>query len=75
MIEQKIQPGLSEDKLDEALLHVKREIEDGVRKDLRHVAANFESQSFEQYAEMFQKLAEQANELGKAELAKYVTHR
>jgi hypothetical protein len=75
IIEQKIQPGLSEDKLDEALLHVKRGIEDGVRKDLRHVVANFESQSYEQYAERFQTLAEQANELGKAELAKYVTHR
>jgi hypothetical protein len=33
------------------------------------------SESFEQYAERFQTLAEQANELGKADLAKYVTHR
>ena len=35
LLEQKVQPGLSSDKLDEALLHVKREIEDGVRKELR----------------------------------------
>jgi hypothetical protein len=74
-IEHKIQPGLSDDKLDEALLHVKREVEDGVRKDLRQAATYFESESFEQYAERFQTLAEQANELGKAELAKYITHR
>ncbi|MBN0126865.1 ATP-binding protein, partial [Pseudomonas aeruginosa] len=39
MIEQKIQPGLSEDKLDEALLHVKRAIEDDIRKEAKHVAA------------------------------------
>jgi hypothetical protein len=75
MLAEKIQPGLSSEKLDEALLHVKREIEDGVRKDLRHVAANFENQSFEQYQETFQMLAEKSNDLGKAELAKYVTHR
>lgn len=75
IIEQRIQPGLSEEKLDEALLHVKREVEDGVRKDLRHATTYFETESFEQYAERFQTLAEQANELGKAELAKYITHR
>ena len=75
LIEQKIQPGLTAEKLDEALLHVKREIEDGVRKDLKNAAAYFEHESFEQYQERFQVLAEQANELGKAELSKYVTHR
>lgn len=75
LIEQRIQPGLASDKLDEALLHVKREIEDSVRKEVRHVAALFENETFEQYQEQFQTLVEQANELGKAELAKYVTHR
>lgn len=65
IIEQRIQPGLSDEKLDEALLHVKRDVEDGVRKDLRHAATYFETESFEQYAERFQTLAEQANELGK----------
>ena len=45
------------------------------RQDLRHAATYFENESFEQYAERFQVLAEQANELGKAELAKYITHR
>ena len=55
--------GLSDEKLDEALLHVERDVEDSVRKDLCHAATYFESESFEQYAERFQTLAEQANEL------------
>lgn len=75
LIEQRIQPGLTPDKLDEALLHVKREIEDSVRKEARHVATLFEEETFEHYQEQFQALVEQTNELGKAELAKYVTHR
>jgi hypothetical protein len=75
LIEQRIQPGLTEEKLDEALLHVKRGIEDSVRKEVRNVAALFETETFDQYQERFQIIAEQANELGKAELAKYVTHR
>jgi hypothetical protein len=75
MIEQKIQPGLSEDKLDEALLHVKRTVEDEVRKEARHVAALFETETFEQYQEKFQEIAEKANEIGKAQLAAYIAHR
>jgi hypothetical protein len=75
LIEQRIQPGLTTEKLDEALLHVKRDVEDSVRKEVRHVAALFETESFEQYQERFQIVAEQANEIGKAQLAAYVAHR
>ncbi|MCL2523249.1 MAG: ATP-binding protein [Betaproteobacteria bacterium] len=75
MIEQKIQPGLSEDKLDEALLHMKRAVEDDVRKEAKHVAALFETETFEQYQERFKEIAEKANEIGKAQLAAYVAHR
>lgn len=75
VIEQKIQPGLSEDKLDEALLHVKRSIEDDVRKEAKHVAALFETETFEQYQERFKEIAEKANEIGKAQLAAYIAHR
>lgn len=75
LIEQRIQPGLPIEKLDEALLHVKRDVEDSVRKEVRHVAALFETETFEQYQERFQIVAEQANELGKAQLAAYVAHR
>lgn len=75
LIEQQIQPGLSPEKLDEALLHVKREVEDSVRKEVRHVAALFETETFEQYQERFQIVAEQANEIGKAQLAAYIAHR
>ncbi len=75
LIEQRIQPGLTVEKLDEALLHVKRDVEDSVRKEARHVAALFETETFEQYQERFQVVAEQANEIGKAQLAAYVAHR
>lgn len=75
LIEQRIQPGLTTEKLDEALLHVKRDVEDSVRKEVRHVAALFETETFEQYQERFQVVAEQANEIGKAQLAAYVAHR
>lgn len=75
IIEQKIQPGLSEEKLDEALLHVRRDIEDSVRKEAQHVAALFATETFEQYQERFQEIAEKANEIGKAQLAAYIAHR
>lgn len=75
VIEQRIQPGLSSEKLDEALLHVRRDLEDSVRKEARHVAALFESETFDQYQERFQEIAEKANEIGKAQLAAYVAHR
>ncbi|MBN2648052.1 MAG: hypothetical protein JXR44_09730 [Thiotrichales bacterium] len=75
LVRQKIQPGLNDEKLDEALLHVRREIEDGVRKELRDVAALFEKETFEQYQARFQEVAEKANEIGKAQLASYVAHR
>jgi hypothetical protein len=75
LIEQRIQPGLTTEKLDEALLHVKRDVEDSVRKEVRHVAALFETETFEQYQERFQIVAEQANEIGKAQLAAYIAHR
>lgn len=75
LIEQRIQPGLTTEKLDEALLHLKRDVEDSVRKEVRHVAALFETETFEQYQERFQIVAEQANEIGKAQLAAYVAHR
>lgn len=75
VIEQMIQPGLSQDKLDEALLHVKRTVEDDVRKEAKHVAALFETETFEQYQEKFKEIAEKANEIGKAQLAAYIAHR
>lgn len=75
VLEQRIQPGLSEDKLDEALLHLRREIEDSVRKEERDVAALMETESFDAYKVKLQELMEKANDVGKAKLADYVAHR
>lgn len=75
LIQKKIQPGLSEEKLDEALLHLRREIEDDVRKEERHVAARMESESFEAYEQQIKKLMEDMNDVGKGKLADYIAHR
>lgn len=75
LLEQRIPPGLSEDKLDEHLLHLRREIEDSVRKEERDVAALMEKESFDVYKVRIQELIESMNDVGKAKLADYVAHR
>ncbi len=75
LLEQRVQPGLKDEQLDEALLHIRREIEDGMRKEERHVAALIEKESFDQYQERIKTLMEQMNDVGKAKLADYVAHR
>lgn len=75
IIEQRVQPGLRDDQLDEALLHIRREIEDGIRKEEKHVAALMERESYDQYQERIKALMEGMNDVGKAKLADYVAHR
>jgi hypothetical protein len=75
LIEQRVQPGLKDEQLDEALLHLRREIEDGMRKEERHVAALIEKESFDIYQERIKALMEDMNDVGKAKLADYVAHR
>ncbi|ARO68680.1 ATP-binding protein [Xylella fastidiosa subsp. pauca] len=75
LIEKKIQPGLSDEKLDEALLHLRRDIEDSVRKEERHLAARMEKESFEAYEQQMKKLMEDINDVGKSNLAAYIAHR
>ena len=75
LIEQRVQPGLKEDQLDHALLYIRREVEDAMRKEERHVAALIEKESFEQYQERIRQLMEDMNDVGKAKLADYVAHR
>ena len=75
LIEQRVQPGLKDEQLDEALLRIRREIEDRVRKEERHVAALIEKESFDQYQERIKRLIEEMNDVGKAKLADYVAHR
>ncbi|MFM0078741.1 ATP-binding protein [Paraburkholderia sediminicola] len=75
LIEQRVQPGLKDEQLDEALLHIRRDVEDSMRKEERHVAALIETESFEQYQERIRMLMENMNDVGKAKLADYVAHR
>jgi hypothetical protein len=75
LIEQRVQPGLKDQQLDEVLLHIRRELEDGVREEERHVAALMEKESFEDYQDRIRSLMEEMNDVGKAKLADYVAHR
>lgn len=75
LIEQRVAPGLSDQQLDEVLLHIRREVEDGVRKEERNLAAKMEHETFEKYQERFKQLMQDINEVGKAKLADYVAHR
>jgi hypothetical protein len=75
LIEQRVQPGLKDEQLDEALLHIRREVEDGMRKEERDVAALIEKESFDLYQERIKTLMEEMNDVGKAKLADYVAHR
>ncbi|MEJ0063316.1 MAG: ATP-binding protein [Alphaproteobacteria bacterium] len=75
ILEEKIAPGLSEDKLDEVLLHIRRDIEDGARKEEKNIVALIEKGSFEQYQERLKKIIETMNDVGKSKLADYVAHR
>ncbi|WP_321853755.1 ATP-binding protein [Burkholderia cenocepacia] len=75
LLEQRVQPGLNDEQLDEALLHIRRAIEDTIRTEERHVAALIEKESFDTYQERIKGLMEQINDVGKAKLADYVAHR
>ena len=75
LIEQRVQPGLKDAQLDEVLLHIRREVEDSMRKEELHVAALIERESFDQYQERIRRLMEDMNDVGKAKLADYVAHR
>jgi hypothetical protein len=75
LLEQRVQPGLRDEQLDEALLHIRRDIEDSMRAEERHVAALIETESFETYQERIKGLMEEMNDVGKAKLADYVAHR
>lgn len=75
LLEERIPPGLSEEKLDEHLLHLRTEIEDNVRKEERAVSALMESESIDDYKVRIQELMETMNDVGKAKLADYVAHR
>lgn len=75
LINRRIAPGLSEEKLDEALLHVRREIEDSVTKEERHVAKLMDQGSFDEYEVRLKELIDSMNDVGKAKLAAYVGHR
>lgn len=75
IIEQRVQAGLRDDQLDEALLHIRRDVEDGLRKEEKAVTALMETSTFESYQERMKQLMEDMNDVGKSKLADYIAHR
>lgn len=74
-LEQKIPPGCTEEKLDEHLLKLRREIEDDVRREEQEIATLVDKVSFDQYQVKMNALIEEMNEVGKSQLASYIAHR
>lgn len=75
MLEQRIPPGCNDAKLDEHLLHMRREIEDGVRREGKEIAKLVDKVSFDEYKAKMHDLIQRINDVGKSQLASYVTHR
>lgn len=75
LIQTRVSPGLNDSQLDEALLHIRREVEDAIQKEERHLAARMEKESFDKYQLRFETLMDEINDIGKSKLASYVAHR
>lgn len=75
LLEKRVEPGLKPEQLDEALLHIKREVEDNVRKELKQVAVLMEKEQFDEYQERIKVLMEEMNDVGKSQLAAYIAQR
>jgi len=75
MIEREVPAGATGEKLDEALLKIKRNIEDQIRSEGSEIKALVDSESFEHYEAKMNEHIARINDMGKAQLASYVAHR
>jgi Histidine kinase-, DNA gyrase B-, and HSP90-like ATPase len=75
MIEREVPAGATGDKLDEALLRVKRKIEDRIRIEGSEIKVLVDSESFEKYEQKMNEHIARINDMGKSQLASYVAHR
>jgi hypothetical protein len=75
MLEREVPAGASGAKLDEALLRIRRKVEDQVRDAGQEIAILADRQSFEQYKAKMDDFIARVNDVGKAQLASYVAHR
>jgi hypothetical protein len=75
MIEREVPAGATGDKLDEALLKIRRKIEDQIRSEGNVIKVLVDSESFEHYEAKMNEHITRINDMGKSQLASYVAHR
>lgn len=73
----KIKPGLSDDKLDDALYSIKREFDKTAKREQKELLERLKKGDFsaEQYEESFHKQVKKISDANSAALAEYVAHR
>lgn len=75
LIEQDVPAGVTGEKLDEALLKVRRKIEDQIRSEGAVIKTLVDSEPFEHYEAKMNEHISRINDMGKSQLANYVVHR
>jgi hypothetical protein len=75
LIEQDVPAGATGDKLDEALLKIRRKVEDQIRSEGTAIKTLVDSESFEQHKAKMNEYISRINDMGKSQLASYVVHR
>ena len=75
MIEREVPAGATGDKLDEALLRIRRKVEDQIRSEGSVIKVLVDSDSFEHYEAKMNEHIARINDMGKSQLASYVAHR
>jgi hypothetical protein len=75
LLEREVPAGASGVRLDEALLRIRRKVEDQVRTAGQEIATLADRQSFDQYKTKMDEFIARVNDVGKSQLASYVAHR
>jgi hypothetical protein len=75
LLEREVPAGASGIRLDEALLRIRRKVEDQVRAAGQEIATLADRQSFDQYKVLMNDFIARVNDVGKSQLASYVAHR
>ncbi|QRN41647.1 MAG: ATP-binding protein [Neisseriaceae bacterium] len=74
-LENETSPYADNTKLEIQLLHIRRSIEDTVREKGKNIEAKMDTVAYEEYKKELDEYIENINDIGKADLARYVVHR
>ena len=75
LLEREVPAGATGARLDEALLRIRRKVEDQVKKAGQEIVALVDKGSFDQYEARMNDFIAKINDIGKSQLASYVAHR